>query len=371
MKRTLVSLIATASLVVVALPGSAAADTPLATSHAAAAKVTPGAGLAPQVTTAGALGGLLDFLTPVLDNVVTPLTTQLLSLPTTLVSDVVSGLVGAGYEANSPNTPQSPPSSGFPDCSTGTWTSATCYGPLVPTISAAPLLTLGTGTLQGYAAADATGSYSAARTAGLDLSVLGISLGDLGVASSSSQCLASGVCSSAGTLASLSLLSGVVSARTATDGSLQVSVNGSSFAPLSALTSPTTVSAAGVTATVQAQGAALRVNVALSLDQLLGALGIADVLSSLNASVLSSTITLSLTIGAGQATTTGGVSAWGLELGLGLSADIEISVVGLVQVSVVVPGDATSGNLLDLELAYTTATSAASTGLSGAPPDLV
>ena len=225
--------------------------------------------------------------------------------------------------------------------------------------------------MQGYAAADATGSYSAARTAGLDLSVLGISLGDLGVASSSSQCLASGVCSSAGTLASLSLLSGVVSARTATDGSLQVSVNGSSFAPLSALTSPTTVSAAGVTATVQAQGAALRVNVALSLDQLLGALGIADVLSSLNASVLSSTITLSLTIGAGQATTTGGVSAWGLELGLGLSADIEISVVGLVQVSVVVPGDATSGNLLDLELAYTTATSAASTGLSGAPPDLV
>jgi hypothetical protein len=107
MKRTLVSLIATASLVVVALPGSAAADTPLATSYAAAAKVTPGAGLAPQVTTAGALGGLLDFLTPVLDNVVTPLTTQLLSLPTTLVSDVVSGLVGAGYEANSPNTPQS------------------------------------------------------------------------------------------------------------------------------------------------------------------------------------------------------------------------------------------------------------------------
>jgi hypothetical protein len=370
MKRALIVLVAT-SLTVTASPASAGADpVPLNTSYAAAAKITPGGGITPQVTTGGALGGLLDFLTPVLDQVVTPLTAQLLSLPSTLVGSLVGGLTDAGYYANSPSSAQSPPASGYPTCASDGWNSDDCYGPLVPTISAAPLLTLGTGTLQGYAAADSTGSFGQAQTAGLMLSLLGINVGNLGVASSASQCLASHVCSSSSTLTGLSLLAGAVAAKTASDGSLLVSLNSGSYVALSTVSSPVTLSAAGVlSATAQSVGGALQLKIGLSLHDLLGALGIADVLSSLDATDSGSAVTLTMTIGPGTQTASDTTSAWGLEVGIGLSANLQLSVLGLVTVGLVAT-DPTGANLVDLQLGYTSAVNATNTDPSGAPPAL-
>jgi hypothetical protein len=369
MKR-LVAVTAVGAMLVAgtALPSAQADTPPLGTSYSAAAKVTPGAGLAPTISTGGAIGGLLDFLSPVLNQVVTPLASGLTSLPSTLVSSLVSGLLGAGYVANSPSSAQPPPSSGYPDCGSNGWNSSDCYGPLVPSISVPPLLTLGTGTLQGYAAADSTGSYAAAGTADPALSLLGVSVGDLGVSSSTSQCLSpSRVCSSSSALTSVSLLGNTVAVKSTSSG-LQVSLGGGSFVALSALTA-TTVTGAGVTAHLQAQGAALRIGIDLSLGQLLSALGIANTLDSLGATDNGSTISLNLVIGNGSTSTTDVTKAWGLELSAGLAVNVALSVLGLVSVNLSAP-DSSTGNLFDIQFAYSAAANADNSNVSGAPPDL-
>jgi hypothetical protein len=370
MKRSLLTCTAAlaATALVVSAAGPAAADSSLGTSYAAAAKVSPGGGLSPTISTSGAIGALLDFLTPVLNDVVTPLTTALTSLPSTLIADVAAGLDGSGYVANSPDTAQSPPGSGFPTCGSTGWTGGDCFGPLLPAVSAAPLISVGTGTVQGYGAADATGAYGAAQTSNVAVSLLGISLGSLGVAGSTSQCLANRVCSSTGTLTGLSLLSGAVAAKI-TGGALQVSLNGGAYKSLGSITSPVTLSAAGITATAQTVNGMLQLNVGLSLDSLLTALGIADVLSSLGASDNGSTITLTVNLGAGTSTSTDTTSGWGLEVGLGLSANVSISVLGLIGITVAAPDTTTTGDLMDMQLAYSAATNA-DVSAAGAPPAL-
>jgi hypothetical protein len=352
-----------------ALPAAATAVTPtLGSSYAAAAKVTPGSGVTASVSTSGAIGGLLDFLTPVLDDVVTPLSTQLTALPGTLVDSVVAGLLGTGFSATSPGAAQSPPASGYPDCSTSGWNTGDCYGPLVPSVSAAPLVTIGTGTVQGYAAADATGSYARAQTTDLVLSLLGVSIGDLGVATSSSQCLATRVCSSAGQLAGVSLFGGALAVRTDSTGALQVSVGGGAYASLTAFTS-TTVTGSGVTAHAAAQGSTLRVGVDLTLDQLLTTLGIADTLSQLGAADAGSTVTLTLSFGSGTSTGTDDTRAWGLDIGVGLAVNASISVLGLVSVNLTVSDTSANGDLLDLQLGYSAAANA-DDNPTGGPPNL-
>jgi hypothetical protein len=373
MKRSFIAAAATLALgaTVAVPPAVATADSPaLGTSYATAAKVTPGGGITTTVTTGGAVGGLLDFLTPVLEGLIDPLTSQLLSLPGTVVNDLSSGLSGAGLSANSPSSPLSPPSSGYPDCSSSGWSSDTCFGPLVPNISAAPLLTLGTGTLQGYAAADSSGAYGKARTAGIVLSLLGLPLGTLGVAESSSRCLTGHDCTSGGTLTGLSLLGGAIAAQTGSDGGLQVSVGGGALLPASSLSAPVTVNAAGLTASVQsAANGTLQVSVGLGLSSLLSALGIGS-LDALNGTDAGSTIALTLTIGSGASASSTSSSAWGLEIGLGIQADIAISVLGIVSVGLSIDSDSGTGNLADLQLAYSAATPPDNVNPSGAPPAL-
>jgi hypothetical protein len=294
----------------------------------------------------------------------------LTSLPSTLVADLVAGLTAAGYDADSPSTAQAPPSSGFPTCTAGTWNADDCYGPLVPTVSAAPLLSLGTGTLQGYAAADSTGAYARAGTAGVLLSLLGVNVGNLGLADAAAQCLANGTCTATSTLTGLSLLSGTVAAKTAGDGSLLVSIAGGPYVAVSTLSSPVSVSAAGVlSATVQAQSGALRIKVGLGLTDLLAALGIGASLSSVNATDAGSAVTLSLTIGPGTKSSSAAASAWGLDVSVGLDVNVQLSVLGLVTVGLAAPDSAT-GNLVDLQLAYASAADTDNSPISGAPPAL-
>ena len=59
----------------------------------------------------------------------------------------------------------------------------------------------------------------------------------------------------------------------------------------------------------------------------------------------------------------------GLEVGLGLAVNLQLSVLGLATVGVVAT-DSSPGNLVDLQLAYTSADDAAAADPSGAPPAL-
>lgn len=370
MKRAWIALTAGAAALAVAVPSPAQANPPVpATSYAAAVKISPGAGVSTQVTTGGAIGGLLDFLTPVLNQVVTPLTSQLSALPGTLVSDLAT-LTGGGYSASSNGSTTSPPSSGYPTCSAGGWTSDNCFGPTVPNVAAAPLLSVGTGTLQGYATADSTGAYGQARTAGVMLTVLGLPIGNLGAVESSAQCLSTGVCKGQATLADLSLLGGAITARTGDDGSLQVALNHSAFATVGSYGSPTTLAGTGLTASAQAAGGRLKVTISLSLDQLLSALGVPNTLVDLNASDAGSTIALTVTIGSSSSSDSESAKAAGLQIGLGVNAAIGISILGLATIQVAAQDTSDTGDLVDLQLGYTTAASGDNVGPSGAPPDL-
>ncbi len=370
-KRMLLTLTAATAVVTTAIMSAvpAGADPALGTSYAAAVKISTGSGMAVDVSTGGDIGGLLDFLTPVLDQVVTPLTSAVTALPGTLVSDLVGGLSGTGLVANSTSSSQSPPGSGFPTCTSGGWSTDNCYSVASVPVPAAPVLNLTTGALQGYAAADSSGAYASAQTAGVSLSLLGVNIGTLGVVSSTSQCLASTACSSGSSITGVSLLNGTVAVKSASDGSLLVSVNGGGYASLAAL-GQSTVSAAGLSAIVGPSNGYLKVAISLSLDQLLTGLGISDVLSSLNASDSGSQITLTLMLG-GRQDSASETRAWGLRLGVGLTADIGISVLGLVSAAVSVTDSSATGDLVDLQLAYTSAANAdGSSNPSGAPPAL-
>ena len=107
----------------------------------------------------------------------------------------------------------------------------------------------------------------------------------------------------------------------------------------------------------------------MTLDNLLTAIGVPDTLDSLGATDTGSTVTLDLTIGAGAKSTSSGASGWGLEVGIGLDVNLQLSVLGLATIGVVAP-DSSTGNLVDLQLAYTSADDVDATDPSGAPPAL-
>jgi hypothetical protein len=145
-----------------------------------------------------------------------------------------------------------------------------------------------------------------------------------------------------------------------------VSINGGEFQPVSALTGSQSVTDGAVTAQVSAAGSALEVSVPLTLDQLLTALQQPDTLDSLGATDAGSTITLDLILG-GQDTGTAGNRTAGLRVGLGLSADVEISVYGLLGASLTF-ADSNGGNLADIQLAYTAATGFDGSSSGGTDP---
>lgn len=355
---------ATAGVLCLGIAAPAGADaTNYNDSFAEAARVVPGSGSTPSVDTGGVIGGLLSPLTPALSTALNPLQTALSGLSQTIVSDLAA-LTDADQTASSGELSQPPPASGFPTCGTTGWDIGNCYGPTVPTVSAAPVLSLGTGTMQGFATADPTGSYAQAHAAHLQLSLLGIPIGDLGVADGATTCAAAGACTASATLADASLLGGQLGLSTASDGSLQVSIAGAPAVALSTLTSPVALSVAGlVSATVQANGDAVGVQIGLTLGSLLSALGLPDVLTGLAGATDSSTVTLDLTIGASTSASASGAEAVGLNLSIGLAVDVTVSLLGLGSVSLSLP-DTSGGNLVDLQLARTTA-DAAGSGAAG------
>ena len=82
--------------------------------------------------------------------------------------------------------------------------------------------------VQGYATGDSTGYYAAARTASPTLSAVGVSVGSLGVVTSSASCLADGSCTASSAVTGASLLGGLIRVQTGAGGSapLQFSLDG-------------------------------------------------------------------------------------------------------------------------------------------------
>jgi hypothetical protein len=353
---TVVVLTTVATLAASGVSGGAAADPtiPPGTAVSQAAEVDAGAiSVSPSVTL---LGGAIDG-TALLGSLTTALVNPLLALPNALTSNLAGSLVGAGLQANSPTGIQPRPTSGYPTCGQSGWTSADCYGPLIPAVSAPGLVTLNTGVVQGYATHDTDGYIASTQAANPVLSLLGITLGNLGVTSSSAQCGKSTGCTATHSLTGGSLFGGGLTYSIA-GGNILASVGGAQLTsvPLNVIS--------GVTAALT--GNLLKLNISLTLTQLLGAIG--TTLSALtgllgvNLGDSSTTLSLTVTVGPGDIASTGSStsSAWGLDVSVDLTGSIGlgVNVLGLNVATIKVNigrSNVSSPDLLDLKLAYSAA----------------
>ena len=355
------STVAALALLTASLPGTAASSASGAgSSHSAAAAVSSTtSGL--TVTSSGTLVGI--DVTKLTTNLINPLVNGLTALPTTLVNNLITSLTASGLSADNPASQQQRPSSGtFPTCGQQGWTSSDCYGPLTPSISAAPVITLSTGATQGYATGDSQGYIAAARTADPTLNLLGLSIGDLGVMDSQAKCSTS-TCSATQNLSGGSLLSGAVT-YTVADGTLAAKVNGVSLAGGSK-----SITWGGLATTVTVNGNLLTLSITLGLTQILTALGLPSLLTSVlsilglgGLSDAGTSATLTVKIGPGTTVNAGAsAAAWGLDVSADLSAVAlklkGLSLLGLLNLGTVTIGaSGTAPDLFDLKLAYSSAT---------------
>ena len=374
-RRRIAVLTALTCAVAVTVPAAVPASaTSTGSSYSAAAYGTAGT----LNVTAGGTG-----LTGTLASLLTPLTSALNGLANSLASTLVTSITNAGLTATTPASTQSAPASGFPNCTTGGWNRQDCYSASSGNALGVPgVLSLGLNAAQGYAAADSTGYQAAAQVADPSLSLLGISIGDLGVAQSSATCPTTGSCSASVSLTNASLLGGLIKLKTATGSNLlQVQLGTNPWIPLSSL--GTSLTAVGTGISAKADGTFLQINISISLTQLLSGLGLGGLLSSLAGLDLTGTsLTLSVLVGPGSSTSNG-ATAWGLDVGLDLSGSINISATSLLSgllgsASITIPSGITGsptalGNLASLELAYTavTAGSAVSSAPVWFPPGLI
>ncbi len=355
------STVAALALLTASLPGTAASSTTGAgSSHSAAATVNSAtSGL--TVTSSGTLVGI--DLTKLTTNLINPLVNGLTALPTSLVNSLVTGLTASGLSADNPASQQQRPASGtFPTCGHQGWTSADCYGPLTPSISAAPVLVLSTGATQGYATGDSQGYIAAARSADPNVTLLGLNIGDLGVMDSQAKCSTS-TCTATQNLSGGSLLSGAVT-YTVADGTLAAKVNGVTLAGGSK-----SITFGGLATTVTVNGNLLTLQITLGLTQLLNALGLPSLLTSVlgilglgGLSDVGTSATLTVKIGPGKTVNAStNASAWGLDVSADLSAvAIKIkglSLLGLLNLgTITIAASGTAPDLFDLKLAYSAAT---------------
>ncbi|MBE7189290.1 hypothetical protein [Jatrophihabitans endophyticus] len=304
--------------------------------------------ITPKVTLLGiGLSGLLGSVT-------SNLTPLLQALPGALTTALNTALTGTGTSVTNPAQSQPRPASGYPTCGQAGWDSSDCYGPLLPTVSAPSLVTVSTGAAQGYATGDQQGYIAAAQVADPNVSLLGVSLGDLGVSSSTASCDTTPTCTASHTLSGGSLFNGGLTYSIA---------SGNLLAKVGNITVPTTPIAVGNTGiTASLGGNLLTLTIPLPLTQLLGALG--TTLTALGPLLgggttdANSSLSLVVTIGPGQVTTgtANQSSAWGVDIGVGLTGSIGLNVGGLANVSIALTtGTANQPDLTDLKLAYSQA----------------
>jgi hypothetical protein len=315
-----------------------------------------------HVTNSGLAGGLISLLTT---NLAQPLGT----LPATIVSGLANGITDSGFSATNPNHSQPRPSStyNFPTCGQLGWTNpGDCYGPSVPSVST-NAVSLSVGSTQGYATGDTTGYVAATQASDPNLGLLGVSIGDLGLVQSAATCTTS-TCTPDQKLSNGSLFGGALTYSL---------VNGNVVAKVGAVTvgsTPVTVTSA-VKASVSATNL-LTLTITLSTNQVLGAVG--QTLSSLGTllgdtlTAASTTSTLTVTIGPGNTSGSGSSSttAWGLDVNATLNADVKLNVLSLLGLSLGSVEVTATGALVDLKLAYSSAT-AGSLPADWVPPALI
>jgi hypothetical protein len=178
--------------------------------------------------------------------------------------------------------------------------------------------------------------------------------------------------SAAETVASVTLLGGLVTLGVLDGQIINLKVNGVAFASILALP---TVTVSGVT--ISPFGNSIMVSIPLSVAQLLVGLGLpGQVASALTGFAASSTVQLRIVVGPNSTVTSRTVSAWGLGIGVDLSGALSFNLLNLVGASVNIPtgiGGGNYGNLLDLRLAYVTCRSGTNTPpiVPAVPPALV
>lgn len=351
---------------------TAQASTPSGSSSASTAVALPGNGISVQTS----FTGLLGLLSPILSGVVTPLLNTVAALPSQVLTGVAQAIGGVGLTAtNTINSLALPATqSGFPtNCTSGGWTTTNCFGPILPTISLAPLLSLGTGLAQGYAAVNSTGYISRTQITDPNITVLGLPIGDLGVIGGQAFCgSAAGTCQATESFTGASLFGGVIRLQLANNSNLlSVSIENGPWTNVSDLSGSlkTINDVLGLDSnhdilSIKASGSLLTIQGKLDLQALLSGIGLGGLLSGISGIADANTVgQLTLTLGPGQNVTSTSTQSWGLELGLDLSGTISLSLLGgLAGVTIGIPTNITStslGNLLDLKLAYANATSGA------------
>ena len=372
-----VAAAATVCGAVAAAPSAASADAIPAGAAATSTGlvVTPGAGITASLTTDGALSVITaPLVDPVLSTASSTLLAALVGNDSTpgLVSTLVSALTSiTGVSAGTPTTQVANPAPDFPTCTDPGWTSTTCYSLASVSTPAATsgVIDLGLPLVHGYTDADPDTEdnqpmIGRAQVTDPTLSLLGVAIGDLGVADSTSTCPTadSSTSDSAATLsaeASLtgaSLLGGAVAAHVADDtGTLMVSVAGAAAVAVSELDTQTLTLANGLPVTVGSAGNnGLGLTIHLGLADLLGGLGLAAI-SGLTG--LAGSIDLSVVLAPGGHTTSsdGSASAAGLQVKVGLGGTLGLSVLGLIGANLTVSAQSggATGDLLDLQLART------------------
>jgi hypothetical protein len=365
-RRRAAALVAAVSLGALLAAGTvtpaSAATAPSAYSTAFKAKQGT---VAVNTTVTGVVGVLLGpIVNPVLQSIIDPLTTGLVSLPSQLATPLLNAVLG-GKTANTPPEGAASVTAPFnlaggtsPTCAAAP---GTCYQSVALDIAAPPVIDLRVSAANGITEkVTGVGYVAQSRLAGVHLDALGLDLLNLSAAHSTARSSIVGgvVTSGTSTASNISILGDLVRAEVADVGGLPVLTASVAGAPLVVGAVP--VKVGNGLASVRLDGSLLHVAVNLSVTDLLTTLGL-GALAPLIENLAALKATVNLVVGGASTTTTGTTESWGLAVGLGLGLDVSLNVLGLVGLNVKVSNPAPSatslGNLLDLRLAYSNASS--------------
>jgi len=372
----------------VAAPAAEAKAVTTGASAYSAGASTGSANLTTTLTLTGAVGGLLDgLISPIVSSALNPLVSALQST----VNSAASSILGSGgsNNAGSPSQQTGPKPANFPGetfpsgaACTAASTTQPCYSAASASVGAAGLAGVDAGAVHGFTqqtqqSDDATNPiFGRAQIASVSVSALsGISaltspLVSAGLVDAKANCPNDGSTAPSASVSAtnVSLLGGLVTLSVANGSIANLAVNGTSVGSIGSLTT-TTVGAV----TVRSYGSAVRLDVTLSLSQLLSGLSLsASAVSELLGDVTSSSLTLSVIVGPNSSVTSTSAKAWGLGVGVDLSGSLKFDLLGLVGARVSLPTGISGGNygnLADLRLAYATCTagSGGSGGSSSTP----
>lgn len=345
----------------------------------------------------GSLGGLLDGLIgPIVNQDLNPLVDALKALSFNSLVSAALG-VSSSYTAGTPSFETTPapgafPAETVPPAGCGDAAGLPCYDAssnLAPALGSLASIALSrvsgyTQQLQNSADVHQT-MFGRSRVAGPSVSVLPGIAGLANPLASSSTVDSKALCPNDGTdpdatsnVSSVTLLGGLVRFSVVDGDVATLTVNGVSYTGVATLP---TVTVGAVTISPYG-GTAVRVAVAISAAQILGAIGLpASITSVLLGDVPTASLSLNVIVGPRSALTTTSSMSTGLGIAVDLSGSIGFTLLGLVGASVTIPSGATGGNfgnILDLRLAYATCTVGAYPGSPGSgssakaiPPALV